>query len=182
MVEAAKLFAAAAVVSLEAHTLCLLVPPRQPQQRRRWLLAAQPRRRRVLTALLGDELLAEMGEGEAALGADGALLRVVLCRRSAARSVDSRPLVCDLPGLEARMRAPLRHAVITCLGLAACGWGLVYVLFFATGPAVWLVRGVLLCLVLLVADALRRRCREGRAVDVGRVVRTVGRRLRLAVF
>lgn len=148
----------------------------------RRLLVAQPRRRGVLTALLRDELLAEVGEGGAALGADAALLRLVLCRRSAALSVDSRPLLRDLPRLEARLRTPLRHALLTGLGLALIGWGLGYVVLVARGLAAWLARGMLLCAALLVAWALRRRAREGRPLELGRAVRTVGRRLRLALF
>ncbi len=148
----------------------------------RRLLAAQPRRGGLLTAVLRDDLLAEVGEGAAALGADGELLRLVLCRRSAARSVDSRPLVNNLPTLEARMRAPVRQGLLTCLGLVLIGWGLTYILFFAIGPAALLARAMLLCIALVLAGALHRRAREGRPVDVGAAMRTAGRRLRLALF
>ncbi|KAL4442962.1 hypothetical protein ABPG77_008453 [Micractinium sp. CCAP 211/92] len=159
-----------------------LPPPMLRFTELRRLLAAQPRRGGVLPVVLRDELLAEVGEGAAALGADGALLRLVLCRRSAARSVDSRPLVNDLPTLEARMRTPVRQGLLTCLGLVLIGWGLTYILFFAIGPAALLARAVLLCIALVLAGALHRRAREGRPVDVGSAMRTVGRRLRLALF
>ncbi|KAL4457689.1 hypothetical protein ABPG75_012554 [Micractinium tetrahymenae] len=160
----------------------LVEPPKLRYAELRRLLVAQSRRRQVLTVVLHDDLLAEMDEGSAALGADSELFRLVLCRRSAAGSVDSRPLLCDLSGLEARIRTPVRHALRACLGLCVLGWGLFYVLFLATEPLAWVVRGMLLCVALLVAGALRRRAREGRPVGVGRALHTAGRRLRLACF